>query len=428
MLRRIAAVALALLMALPVVAQEMPYTLSGQVLDQDGQPVAGVAVYLYQYGYDVAYDESSPDGYATGSSASSEPASASARPAPENYHEAKTQTGADGRWSLPARAGDASLSFVKEGYAGGNEYLSVAGDQQVDAEILRYPDASVRLTGSFDGPLGSISIEYPQYGLYVCSQRDGDDVPKPMPADTMEAESAMIAPGEPYPGYQGCAITVHADGSFEGDIYPGYALVRAYADWREDAQYYPFVETRTFVGDARLDIALAAKPGPDATFGGYVLGVGDVPLKAQLSFSNLDNYGWGQAQTDGDGSFKVALHSGPTEISIWADGHLLWVGVVNVRGESLDFVARLTPGESRYGGCCWAYAESDEVMVAMPASAAAQGERDASAGGNGAQDASSFKDLGGGLGAYEAPEEDAPGFALVGLLVGLVAAAALRRR
>lgn len=271
-----------------------------------------------------------------------------------------------------------------------------------------------------------------------------------------------IAPGEPYPGGNQCAITVNSDGSFSGDVTPGYSILRIYhQQWRACSEthdsdgsfrrecgpeYMQFVRTLDLPAESttKLDVKLQQRPGPDATLSGYV--VDKETQKAlsgvRVSFSNQDSYSYAWAETDEDGSYKVRVRSGYHQVSVWADGYFSWEGVINVgSGKDVALDIHLVKGENRYGHCCYYY--GDDAMTAESADAA---PRDPSAssgisGSDGDQEGGtgdSFEDLGGGLGPYKSSQraayadqagevKESPGPGLF-VMVGVVGLALLARR
>ena len=432
-------------------------TLTGTVRDQDDAAVAGATVRAYQYGQ-------------------------------EYYHgDLQAITDGQGRYSLGLYEGYASLSVEKDGYAGAWADLEVkkGTSPTQDFEILKYPAKTAQLVGRIvdagsGAPLkyASISLQSPEYGLYECSSYAGDggsgggSEPRPMPVEEepMQSEDGVANSSVMYPyPYPGCGITVHEDGTFTGNVTPGYTLLSVWYDsWRACSEssssdgsysrtcgpdYYGFVGTYELQADAENDmvIRLKARPTADATVSGWVLDdtSGAAITGAQVSFSLQDSYGWGEASTDKDGSYKVRIHSGYVHVYAWADGYLPWQGVVQVgKGQDVPFDIRLREGDSRHGGyCCYGYdyAVAEDGGKGAPSSGA-PGSPDggmvgimptaAPSGGDG-QAADAFEDLGGGLGAYDADkraaqladdDEGSPGVGVLPLLAAIGAMVLLRRR
>lgn len=460
----------ALFVAVPT-ATAQEHSLTGTVLDQDGEPVVGAAVQVYQYGRHTTKCHDAPDG---GEVCESEPSD-------DGHYEARVETDSQGGFAVPVQDGWLSIEVRKDGHAGHHESLEVNGSEHVDIELLRYPDKTAHIVGQVTGggaglDHASVSVENPEYGIYECSVHaaDGDgEEPRPMPAeeggsadgagsDDVAASEATVAPGS-YP-YRGCAITVEEDGTFRGNVTPGYSLVRFHHDaWRSDGQAY-YAQTRVIdlPADAttRIDVELEPRPGPDARLSGYVIdGETDEAIPdVHVSFSNQEAYGWAGARTDGDGSYKAALRSGYTHIHVRADGYFPWEGQVQVRpGEDGRFDILLTPGESRYGGCCIAYAEDGDVRtleadgeagddgqsaaggpIGAPGPGGSGDEDASTAGTDGDAEGSGFEDLGGGLGPYDAASrssgdvqgsgEDAPAAGILLVLAALLGVLWMRRR
>jgi hypothetical protein len=466
--------------SVPVAAQSsdaVPF--AGTVVDQDGAPVAAATLDIYQWRYDErCYGDVEPaDGGGTsGSGDASPPEESLVYPACGDEGYQHLVTGADGGFSTELRTGDASISVYKEGHAGLYEYIEVTGAPiERTFELLRYPEKTAHIEGHVvDATNGaglrwvSISIDSPLYGVYECSIRAGDptsDEPRPLPAEggvdgspgsDGSADSMTIAVGEPYPYYDpGCAITIFEDGSFEGDVTPGYSILHVYYDsWGActdggslaypsscSPDYFPLTVTRELAGDAttRLRLELTPRPGPDAVVQGYVVDseTQQAIAAVQVSFSSQDSWGWANAATDDDGSYRVRLRSGYTQINVWADGYLPWAGsLVIPSGQDTSYDIHLTPGETTYGGCCYAFGGRAEVALDSAAGApATQPDGSGAQTTTGTQQAGSYEDLGGGLGPYDASRgdgaevQDTPALAL--LFVGTLLAIAtfvLRRK
>ncbi len=441
-------------------------TVRGTVRDQDGDGVAGVRVWVYSYG---PCCEVYPASDASGASG--------AYYSPPYYGgENWTDTDAQGRYEIHIYSGSVSLRTEKEGYATAYRNFEVAKGETVvqDVEILKFPDKTAHVTGrvvdaATGEPVGfvSVNLRSPQYGIYECSQEAGNG--SAGSSGTADRGGATIIAPEPYPvpGYSGCAITVSGDGSFEGDVTPGYAILQVWHDhWRTctettDAdgdyrrecgpEYLGFSRTLVLPADATTDIVveLERRAEPDAVVSGYLVDAetGKAVPQAQISFSNQDNYGWGSASTDQDGSYRIRLRSGYHMVSVWAEGFLPWEGVLQVpAGEETPFDVSLTPGQEAYGFCCpvyRGYAEDSGVAHAAtgaPAPTATMAPETADTGDSG--DAT-YEDLNGGLGPYNAAERarelsestrddggnGAPGIGILALLgVLAIAALAARRR
>ncbi len=435
-------------------------SLSGQILDQHGDPVAGADVYLHQwaeYPKEDHVEECSPDGTCRAMA-----------PSYQEYHSAQTKTGSDGRYKLEAIQGWGQISVSKQGYAGAYEGLQVDNDTVLDLKMLKFPDKTAHIEGRITSggqPIryASLSIENPEFGVYECSvhvedqqgeprmEGSGEVAPSsPPPSDASTASSeptstSMIAPDYYDPG---CAITIQADGTFSGDVTPGYSIIRVYVQsWRDSdrEEYYPLSRVMTLPADAttRLDLQVTARPGPDARLSGYVI---DATTQkaipgAQVSFGNLDGYGWANAQTDKDGSYRVALRSGMNQISVWAEGYFPWEGqLVLAAGDDRRYDIVVTPGESKYGGyCCIAYAE-DRAMAAesdggVKAAASPSSPSSPAAGNEEGGENAAFEDLGGGLGPYDPSkaqsddlDQGAPGFEIAFVLLALAAIVLVRRK
>lgn len=474
-------------------------TLSGVVTDQDGNPLDGASVSVSSYGpyyYETmttsasgtSTDEQDPDSEASsGDSSSGGTASGSgfARPCCYGGGYNSTVTGKDGRYSLGVWSGDQQVSVYRDGFASTSAQVHVepGGDATQDFSLKAFPAKTAHLAGKVtDAKTGkglgfaSLSVRSPPFGLYECSWTDADRKANSGSAGSGTVEPAKEGGGDmgvaimPYPYNPGCALSIHSDGSFEGNVTPGYAIVSASA-WQDcstsrDAdgssstscgpEYLPWTRTLTLPANqtTRLDIRLPSRPAPDATVSGYLVDAetGKAIPGASISFSNQETYAYGSATTDSDGSYSLRLRSGYHSVWVYANGYLSWEGVLQVPKGSMPYDVEMTPGQEANGGCCIAYAldgkaappmAAAESGMAGSASTMSVASRDSAAGGGGEQ----YEDLGGGLGPYDAHEradalanDDQPsqepasgrgspgaGLLLTGLAVGL-ALAALRRR
>ncbi len=438
--------------------------LSGTVTDQTGRPVPDVRVTVSQGGYCCyAYDQAesvqseprpaASGGTGGGSGASGAPAAdelSIARPEPYPYYgENWTTTDAQGRYAINVFEGGLSLRAEREGYLASWAELRIAKDEQRthDFKMEKLPDKTARIVGRVTDAAGNginyvaVSIDSPRWGQNECS-------------------------GE----WEGCRITVRSDGSFEALVTPGYSIVRIYHEqWRSctettDAdgtyrrncgpEYFSWSQTLTLPANqtTRVDAKLIQRPGPDATISGYLIdGSTNTAIKrAQISFGHQLGHGYGWATTDADGSYKVRVHSGVHYVSVYAEGYLPWEGIVEIAPRAdRAFDVMLTPGEARYGGCCYgpiAYAEDGAGGVALDRAAGGPAPpRAPSAGGQagadgdaaeGGSSASAFEDLGGGLGPYNPAargamtdaDQGTPGFAVAAALAALAAALVVARR
>ncbi len=444
----------------------------GTVRDQDGAAVPEARVAVSNYGGCYYAQPMPAESDATG--ASSSPDVAYPCYGAPYYGENYTFTDAQGRFAIGAYAGQNSLTVSKEGYAYASHSVFAEPGQSVtqDVKLLRFPEKTARIEGRIvDAATGKgipnayLNLQSPEYGLYECSSREANgsgtatDTGAPGPSGGGVAVS--IAPREPYDS--GCAITLRDDGSFEGLVTPGYAIVSVWVDWygscaqtrdadgstRSDCgpEYYPWTSSRSLAADGTtsIDVRVRARPAPDAEVSGYVLDSesGQAIPGAQISFSNQDTYGWGSATTDQDGSYRIRLRSGYHSVSVWAEGHLRWEGVVDIAKGDTPFDVAIVPGQESYGSCCGAYASEGAKSGSGYATATATSAPMATGDGNGgssmdeASAGSQYQDLGGGLGPYDAaqrqnelssPSDGAPGLGLLALLAALGAVFAVRSR
>ncbi|MEA3203442.1 MAG: Carboxypeptidase regulatory-like domain [Thermoplasmata archaeon] len=470
--------------------------LHGTVADQDGRPIAGIEVRSYGggpccYAYDAAASSGTTTSSSTTTTASSPNSGGSSGVAiaarPYYYDGGNvTTTDAAGRYRLGVFGGNGvSVNVYRDGYVGFNKYVQVAQgeDKLLDIQLLKFPAKTAHLEGKVVDPATgkglrfvSINVQSPAYGLNECSADPSDNTrtmaPTPMPAPeqgsaspegsgTVGATSSSMAYPYDGGGYNGCAITIHPDGSFSGNVTPGYTIIQVYYDAYRACpppsdgnyrpclpEYYGWTQTMTLAADATtpLTVRLEQRPAPDAVLSGYLLDddTGKPLVGAQVSFSGEDGAGYGSATTDQDGSYRVRMRSGHLSVYASAEGHLQWQGTLTVADGETPLDIRLTAGEQAGGGCCYGccYYADKAMAQGAPASAgrtytssATASPMVASAGGGGGANAA-FEDLHGGLGPYDPAARQhalaqsghaSPGAGIL-LLLGLVGCAALVRR
>ncbi len=414
--------------------------LQGTVRDQDGTPVPDAMVYVYQW------NQYGGEQYA--------------------------ETGPDGAYSFEVYEGDLSLQVEKEGHRGRYDHLWIEKGDTVthDVELLKYPEKTAKLVGRLidratGDPLryASISVQNPEYGIWECSDYQGGqgdhDSSEPRPMPTEESPSMSVAPRPYYD--PGCSITIHEDGTFSGMVTPGYTIITVWYDhYRTCSEssssdgsytrtcgqdYLGWAGTFTLTeGETKITVAMKPRASPDAIVSGYIVDgeTGKAIPGARISFNNEEKYGWGDAGTDGDGSYKVRLHGGYQRVSVWAEGYLPWQGVLDVpAGGNVDLDVVLTPGDGGYGHCCYAYAHEGVAYADGDVEASGGPSPPPASGGQSSQGStggSDFEDLGGNLGPYdpekraaqlkeaEEKSKDSPGVGL--LLLGALALLAYARR
>jgi MYXO-CTERM domain-containing protein len=446
--------------------------LEGTVTGPGGSPVAGAYVSSSNYG--------SPEPRPAEDPASGNGSSGSASPSMSyccccyggGYNQ--TVTDSSGHFRLGVYAGENQVSVSHPDFVARNDRVAVEKGQTVshDVSLEAYPEKTAHIVGKVTDaksgkalPFASLSLRSPLYGLYACSQPEGassGSAGGAEPGTAASDEKSMIAPA-----YEGCAITVHSDGTYDGYVTPGYSILSVYA-WQDcstsrDAdgggsttcgpEYLSWTRTLNLPANetTRIDVALPSRPSPDATVSGYLIDAetGKAVAGGQISFSNQETYAYGYATTDSDGSFKIRLRSGYHSVSVYSMGYLSWEGVLQVKVGSNDYDVKLTPGQESYGGgCCYAYdsmekAVASETAVGAPAPMANAGSGDGVAADEDDQPQSvQYEDLGGGLGPYDASkrtgiasdpgvedaDKGAPGAGLLLALAALGAVLVLRRR
>lgn len=395
--------------------------------------------------------------------------------------ESKVTTGSDGRYKMSVAGGTwHSMSIYQEGYASWYDGRQVDSGQTVtvDIELMKFPEKTAQLVGRITDlntgkglRLVSLNMNWPEFGVSECSDNGvGYPYPEPMPMDetdpdhetnTVSGENSGTATATshagttttvyasdgkmavmPYPGgyVSECRIKINDDGTFSATVTPGYAMFNAYYEIYKDCPYdstgmqgtcgpdyfaWSGVLVLAESGETRLDIALPPKPAPDATLAGYI--VDGAPKKAipnaYVSMWNMDNNAGGQAQTDTDGSYKVALRTGYHSVQVYVEGFLPWQATVFVKAGDNQFDIVLTAGSTNYGGGCYGCvmeskrAEDGSTAAGamppaspmgpgtttsvQPSNTGAAGDGDDSGSQSGTKD-QAFADLGGGLGPYDA--------------------------
>ncbi|HEX2066945.1 MAG TPA: carboxypeptidase-like regulatory domain-containing protein, partial [Candidatus Thermoplasmatota archaeon] len=397
-------------------------TLRGTVKDQHGAPVAGLTVEVYSH--------CCPSGEPMPAAKEGADSLSYIRPHPGSHN--RTVTDAAGRYTLGVLGGGLSVNAHREGYSGYSNYLEVkAGETKtLDIQLMKHPAKSARVEGRVvDGATGqglryaSIIVQSPAYGIYECSMEAGDTTRDTArgTAEPVEGGDGVASSPKPMPPQERrCALTIAADGTFSGQVTPGYAIVQVhYNSYRacppsEDGnyrpcapEYYSWSRSLQLAADqtTTLEVELRQRPAPDAVVSGYLLddATGKPIAGGQVTFGHQDGHGWGHATTDKDGSYRIKIRSGPLEVSAYAEGHLHWVGVLEAaRGETpLDI--RLVPGGESHGPCCYAYGREVAVSAAMaPSNGKAAQSAESSADFDAQGSAPAFEDLKGGLGPYDA--------------------------
>lgn len=419
----------------------------GRVLDQHGEAVVGIQVNVYSYDNSCCMD-AKPMPPETCSSDGTCSSSGSATMPPRPYYGGSnwTKTDAQGRYAIHVYSGQLSLNLYDDKYASYSDSFAVAHGASVthDITLQKFPAKTAHVAGqvvdAHGKPLAGayVSVNSPQFGRYECSSGPDQPTPVPMP---MAAEDAPQSKPAMYPGpaYNGCAITVHADGTFEGFVTPGYSVLTVNVPQKCDTtqneggsgtttcgpEYLPFVRTMVLPENANttLHVTILARAGPDAIVSGYLVDhdTQQAIAHATISFSNAETYGYGSATTDGDGSYKIQLRSGYHTVTVYADGHFHWEGTLQVKAGDNSFDVTLTPGHEA-NSCCIMYAGRGVATPGMAGPASAEASGGGASGGNMAQGAPApampaadgskatgsaspdYKDLGGGLGKYDASQ------------------------
>lgn len=404
------------------------------------------------------------------------------------------ETGVDGTYRIALRPGTVHLSAWADRHLSQERVVELGPgeEREVDLTLERVPPDSVVLTGRVvdaetgEGiPYAQVSVENQRWGAWNGTQTDETGL---FTLTTKPGYTIFTVSAWKHYWLQACDEPVPLPASAEeGEVAPSSAAVseeavrapEPYPDCSRERDREYFSHVTTFVGTTgprTVNVELQPRPGPDATFQGWVVnatseeGVADV----HVSFHNEATGEWGQATTDEDGSYTIPVRAGYYTIRTWADGY--YDGAQNAviaTGETKELTIFVQPGKRSHGHCCIAYAETAAVAreesfagddagkagggapaVAMDSASAGEGAADPLPPGapTETQEASgeqTFQGTGGGLGPYsasangETPPEDAvpngeedpetaptpaPGLFLAALAIGVAAIVAGLRR
>lgn len=386
-------------------------------------------------------------------------------PLPQTPDERATVTDEDGAFRFAMPAGWTRFTASAPDHEGAREMVDTpAGTTAVELVLERHPERSAHIQGEIvDAVSGEavphvrLHVESPGSITWTCVDREEVPPARAAHRPTPDPRPTSID-HEPVRADPRCPVTQAANGSFEGAMPPGLAIVRVeHESWaacraaseprnvRGDCpeRYYPHVETVELAanGTTRFDVRLERRPGPDASISGYVLSDGQALPRATVEFHHLDDGGWHRPTTDANGSYRIELHAGFYEVDVWAPGHLRWAGMLRVPAATdVPFDVALTPDPHRKSGQARAAAHGDsdaaEPIGASPSLAAESVDAQADT-----RNGSAFS----GLGAYDAetrqheleayadslhPDEAerAPAWPLLATGLALLGVAAWRRR
>jgi hypothetical protein len=297
----------------------------------------------------------------------------------------RTMTDQGGRFSFPAYGGSVNLRIEDPAFMPYyDSFWADAGTSITrDITLLRLPERNAQISGKVvDATNGHaiadywISLESPGFGRSECSQVQ----------DSWSTSPPSMAPPYPPPrhwdggyvdgghyGYRdpGCALRILPDGTFRGNVTPGYTVLRVNANqgcvesqdvggsYRRDCgpEFMPYVQS--FQLDEKglaLTVRMQQKPAPDAVVSGYLVDAASQKAltRGRIEFSNEQSPGWGYAGTDGDGSYKLRLRSGYHTITATVPGYFQWHGTLLVRpGDNSFDVPLVAGGQAQgYGSCC----------------------------------------------------------------------------
>lgn len=282
-------------LAPPAIAQEGQYAISGVVVSDTGEPLAGATVDAWTNGADG-----------------------------RSYSSDNTRSAADGSFTLHLNAGKGYVSVYYEEWrqSGGQEIL-VDGEQSGLKITLQTPPPKDATVSGVVTDLAGNPIE----GANVNIWRTWSDYPATRPAEpeatTTEASSGSAGSATPadariapYPYYDDSAYaTTDADGRFSFKVYAGGHQVTASAPGYAQS----IVKVEAISGeDASVTLKLEKVPAADAVLVGKVVDA-ETGLPIQGAWVYVNNLEWSryaQAQTGADGTFRLKTLPGWSQVSV----------------------------------------------------------------------------------------------------------------
>lgn len=301
-------------MSPPATAQDASYTISGKVTSDAGAPLEGVRVNAYTYYADRTRSSTSGN--------------------------AEDVTDADGRYTLTLASGKGWINIYYEKWRQGDgREIDLTSDQAVDFTLKTPPPRDAILTGVVRGPDGKpiegaeVSLQYACCYAMPADATVVTDPPAPEGNTTTASDNATEgASGEGssasgvsyarpaiaiyppyYDDYQ--TTTTGADGVYRFEAYAGPRSIVAWAKGYAQTT----IQTEAKSGETvTVDIDLEKVPEKSAVLTGRVVdATTGLPLAgAQVSVRSLEwgRYAW--AETGTDGSYRITMLPGWTEISV----------------------------------------------------------------------------------------------------------------
>lgn len=435
-------------------------TLSGQVTDTQGQPIADASlnvrpVQQHHCDGDVCYAHETARASEGGDHETVVHADGEAieiRYEPRDRRYANTQTGEDGTYSVRVPAGDYVVrAWARDHVEAEDEVTLREGEHAtLDLALTAIPPSSVTVEGQIVDadtgepiPYADVMVENDRWGdwNHARTDEDGRFSVRTKPGYilvTARAERTYWVP---------CQAPDAPTASTEGDEIASHPARRC--DGRQEREHGYLSRVATFSPAAgetvQADASLKRAPAPDATFSGWVINASSeegIP-NATVGFHNELTNEWGRAETDANGSFTIDVRAGYYTIRVHHPEHLSTAMNAEIAsGEAQRITLEVPPGQPARGGCCIAYAEpARDTAASMDADGGGASDETGNAptasGASGSQAAPEgrevFEGSGGGLGPYVASHTDgAPGseastplVSMIGTLVmiGLGAAA-----
>jgi len=297
--------AAALAVSHPAAAQEGAITVSGRVLSDAGEPLAGVQVSGYTYQEDGARS-------ALGSSDD-------------------TLTDDEGRYTLQLDAGKGWINVYYEKWrqSDGREISIDSARDGVDFTLTTPPPKTARIEGTVIGPDGQpiegaeVSLQYACcYAMEASSEPVvASDTPAYDGENSSKGGVASTRPAiMPYPYYDDHASArTGSDGKFSFEAYAGPRQVVASAKGYAQTTVQVDAEDNA---TTTVEIALEKVPDRDAVLTGRVVDslTGSPIANAQVNLRSLEWGRYAYATTGADGSFRIQTVPGWTEVSVsfWA--------------------------------------------------------------------------------------------------------------
>lgn len=318
----------------PVAAQDATtYAVSGVVVSDQGEPIAGAAVHGYVY----------------------QPAGSDVEKASRPYYDggqASDTTDAEGRFTLQLPAGRGSLSVWYEKWgASASQEVEVSGDVSDLRFVLATPPPRTavvegRVVDASGNPVSGATVRLDQGCCYAYPAElreepatppaEGDGNASTAGSAGMAAEDARMIMPAPCCYDRTQEVVTGADGAFRFESYGGPRMLTAWAKgYAQTTKQLDAKENET----VRAELTLEKVPAADAVVKGRIVdAVTGLPVKgAHVSLQNVEwsRYGWAEG---GDaGTFELTTIPGwaQVRVDVWDRGYAVPVADDGVASDSL---------------------------------------------------------------------------------------------